>query len=170
MVIHTELLRNSGAAPKNRTLAKTEKTMIRTILKLGIIVVLGLLGYNYFFGDATEKAQSREIVGKAKDLGKDAWELLKSERTKMKEGKYDGALEKLDGLYGNLKERAGELADSDALSRINELTQRRDELEKALKDAGGELSGEGKRKLDDLTAETEELMNEMETKGTSVPN
>jgi len=133
MVIHTELLRNSGAAPKNRTLAKTEKTMIRTILKLGIIVVLGLLGYNYFFGDATEKAQSREIVGKAKDLGKDAWELLKSERTKMKEGKYDGALEKLDGLYGNLKERAGELADSDALSRINELTQRRDELEKALK-------------------------------------
>ncbi|TXF87884.1 hypothetical protein FUA23_17145 [Neolewinella aurantiaca] len=140
--------------------------MIKTIIKIGLVIVAGLLGYNYFFGDAAEQAQSREIVGKAKDLGKDAWELLKSERTKLQEGKYDGALEKLEGLYVSLKDRAGELADSDALDRITELTERRDELEKALKDAGGELSSEGKRKLDDLTAETEELMNEMETKDT----
>lgn len=144
--------------------------MIKTILKIGALIVLGLLGYNYFLGDAEEKAQSREIVGKAKDLGKDAWDLLKSERTKLKEGKYDGALEKLEGLYGSLKDRAGELADSDALKRISELTERRDELEQLLKDAGGELSGEGKRKLDDLTAETEELMNEMETKSETAPH
>ena len=95
---------------------------------------------------------------------------MKSERSKLKDGKYDGALEKLEGLYVSLKDRAGELADSDALDRISELTERRDELEKALKDAGGELSREGKRKLDDLTAETEELMNEMETKGTDAPH
>lgn len=144
--------------------------MIKTILKIGALIVIGLLGYNYFLGDAEEKAQSREIVGKAKDLGKDAWDLLKSERTKLKEGKYDGALEKLEGLYGSLKNRAGELADSDALKRISDLTQRRDELEKALKDAGGELSGDSKRKLDDLTAETEELMNEMEAKGETAPH
>lgn len=144
--------------------------MIKTIIKIGLLLVAGLLGYNYFLGDDAEKAQSREIVGKARDLGKDAWDLLKSERTKLKEGKYDGALDKLEGLYGSLKERAGDLADSDALQRINELTQRRDELEKALTDAGGELSTEGKRKLDNLTAETEELMNEMETKGTNAPH
>jgi len=144
--------------------------MIKTIFKIGLLVVAGLLGYNYFLGDAEEKAQSREIVGKAKDLGKDAWNLLKSERTKMKEGKYDGALEKLEGLYGNLKERAGELADSDVLDRINKLNERRNELEEALKNADGELSSEGKRKLDDLTAETEELMNEMEKKETVSPN
>ncbi len=144
--------------------------MIKTIFKIGLLVVAGLLGYNYFLGDAEEKAQSREIVGKAKDLGKDAWNLLKSERTKMKEGKYDGALEKLEGLYGNLKERAGELADSDVLDRINKLNERRNELEETLKNADGELSSEGKRKLNDLTAETEELMNEMETKETASPN
>ncbi len=144
--------------------------MIKTIVTIGVIIVLSLLGYNYFLGDAEEKAQSREIVGKAKDLGKDAWELLKSERTKMKEGKYDGTLKKLEGLYASLKDRASELADSDALNRVSELTQRRDELEKVLKDAGGKLSGEGKRKLDDLTAETEELMNEMETESKTEPH
>ncbi|MFT4685823.1 MAG: hypothetical protein ACJA0J_000736 [Bdellovibrionota bacterium] len=144
--------------------------MIKTIVTIGVIIVLSLLGYNYFLGDAEEKAQSREIVGKAKDLGKDAWELLKSERTKMKEGKYDGTLKKLEGLYASLKDRASELADSDALNRVSELTQRRDELEKVLKDAGGKLSGEGKRKLDDLTAETEELMNEMETESKTAPH
>ncbi|MCX8210601.1 MAG: hypothetical protein OTI34_06125 [Lewinella sp.] len=144
--------------------------MIKTIITIGVIIVLSLLGYNYFLGDAEEKAQSREIVGKAKDLGKDAWELLKSERTKMKEGKYDGTLKKLEGLYECLKDRAGELADSDAIDRISELTQRRNELEKVLKNAGGKLSGEGKRKLDDLTAETEELMNEMETESKTAPH
>ena len=144
--------------------------MIKTIVTIGVIIVLSLLGYNYFLGDAEEKAQSREIVGKAKDLGKDAWELLKSERTKMKEGKYDGTLKKLEGLYASLKDRASELADSDALNRVSELTQRRDELEKVLKDAGGKLSGEGKRKLDDLNAETEELMNEMETESKTEPH
>ncbi|MBC6995542.1 hypothetical protein QWY85_12975 [Neolewinella lacunae] len=138
--------------------------MIRTLLKIGLLLVVGLLGYNYFFGDAEEKAQSREIVGKAGELGKDAWNLLVSERQKMREGKYDDALEKLDGLYTSLRGKAKELQDSDALARIQELNERRLELEKALGSDGSELSSAAKRKLDDLTADTEELMNEMETK------
>jgi len=144
--------------------------MIKTIFKLGLVLLVGLLGYNYFFGDVEEKAQSREIVGKVGDLGKDAWNLLKSEREKMKDGKYDDALEKLDGLYSSLKGKAQDLKDSGALDRIDELNERRKELEDLLASEGDELSADGKRKLNDLTAETEDLMNEMEEKGKSVPH
>lgn len=143
--------------------------MIKNILKIGVLLVIGLLGYNYFFGDTTEKAQSREIVGKVGDLGKDAWALLKSERQKMKDGKYDDALDKLDGLYQSLKGKAQDIQDSDVLDRISELSKRREELEAQLQDSGNELSRDARRKLDDLTAETEELMNEMEAKGKPSP-
>ena len=143
--------------------------MIRTLLKIGALLVVVLLGYNYFFGDETEKAQSREIVGKVGDLGKDAWNLLKSEREKMREGKYDDALEKLDGLYQNLRGKAEALRDSEALERLRELSERRAELEQMLEDGDDELSRDARRKLDDLTAETEELMNEMEAKGQPAP-
>lgn len=139
--------------------------MIKTLLKLGLVLVAGLLFFNYFFGDVDEKAQSREIVGKVGDLGKDAWNLLKSERQKMKEGKYDDALEKLDGLYSSLRGKAREIQDSGLLDRIDELNERRKQLEDAVGEKSGELSTDAKRKLDDLTAETEELMNEMEAKG-----
>lgn len=139
--------------------------MIKNLLKIGALLVIGLLGYNYFLGDETEKAQSREIVGKVGDLGKDAWNLLKSERQKLKEGKYDDALDKLDGLYQNLRGKAQDIQDSQLLEKIQELADRRTELENLLKDAGSEPSAAAKRQLDDLTAETEELMNEMEAKG-----
>jgi len=143
--------------------------MIKTLLKLGVLVILGLLGYNYMYGDAEEKAQSREIVGKARDLGRDAWDLLKSEREKLKEGKYDNALDKLDGLYTDLKDKASSLRDSDALQQLRDLDERRAELKELIGSGEGEPSAEAKRKLDNLTADTEELMNEMEAKGQPAP-
>jgi gas vesicle protein len=143
--------------------------MIKSLIKIGLLVVAGLIGYNYFFGTPEEKAQSREIVGKATDLGRDAWNLLKSERVKLQEGKYDDAIEKLEGLYRDLATKAEELKDSDAIRELGKLSERRAELEELLKKDGGELSEAAKRQLDDLTADTEELMNEMEAKGKSSP-
>ncbi|OAV42699.1 hypothetical protein [Lewinella sp. 4G2] len=141
--------------------------MIKFIIKLGLVLVVGLVGYNYFFGDAEEKEQSREIVGKVKELGSDAWALLRSEKQKMDDGKYDDALDKLDNLYGELRGKAQDIKDSGALDRLQELSERRGELEELLRQEGDELSAEGKRKLDDLTQDTEVLMNEMEAKSKS---
>ena len=143
--------------------------MIKSRIKIGLLVVVGLLGSNYFFGTPEEKAQSREIVGKATDLGRDAWNLLKSERVKLQEGKYDDAVEKLEGLYKDLAAKAEDLKDSDAIKELGKLSERRAELEELLKKDGGELSEAAKRQLDDLTADTEELMNEMEAKGQPSP-
>lgn len=139
--------------------------MIRLLLKIGAFLVIAIVGYNYFLGDEAEKAQSREIVGKAGDLGKDAWNLLKGEKAKFKEGKYDGAVDKLQTLYAGLKATAVKLKDSNALERISQLEQKRQELAEELQSSNAETQQAAKKQLDQLTEETEDLMNDLERKG-----
>ena len=62
---------------------------MKSILKLALILVVGILIYNYFLGTDEEKQQSKEIFTEVRDLGKAAWGLLKSEKEKFDEGKYD---------------------------------------------------------------------------------
>jgi hypothetical protein len=45
---------------------------MRTLLKLALLLVIGLLAYNYFLGTPDEREQSRRIVGKARELGAEA--------------------------------------------------------------------------------------------------
>lgn len=135
------------------------------LLRLGIFIVVAILGYNYFLGDEVEKEQSREIVGKAADLGKDAWNLLKGEKEKFQEGKYDGAVDQLKSLYGNLKEQATKIRDSGALDRLADLEKRRQELERRLETGTEAEQAEAGEALEDLTADTEDLMNDLESKG-----
>ncbi len=139
---------------------------MRSLLKFGLLLVVGLLAYNYFYGTTAEKRQSQVIVDKAKDLGAEAWNLLKTEREKMEQGKYDDALDQLEDLYGSLRNEVGGLSDSGLMERLENLTKRRSSLERAL-DKGGELSDSAQDKLDELTADTEDLMNEMEAKSKS---
>lgn len=139
--------------------------MIRRLFSIGVFLVAALLGYNYFFGNEAEKEQSKAFIGKVGDLGKDAWDLLRSERDKLREGKYDDALGKLDGLYQDLRGKAENLQDAGLLERVRELSARRSELEELLRENGETPTAEARRKLEDLTAATEELMHEMEEKG-----
>ena len=105
---------------------------MRTLVKLAVLLVVSLLAYNYFLGTPEEKAQSREIVGKAKELGSEAWKLLKTERTKMKEGKYDDALNRLESLYVDLRNVAAEAKDSETLRQLEDLSKRRERLQDQL--------------------------------------
>jgi Sec-independent protein translocase protein TatA len=148
--------------------------MIKSLLKLGLILVIAVIGYNYFFGTAEEKEQSREIIGKVRDVGRDAWGLLKSEKAKLDEGKYDGALDKvgttLEGvgeLLGKLKHTAEDLNDSGALDRLSELQRKQADLEAQLAAETPESYDAAeqariKSELKELLMETETLMNDME--------
>ncbi|PPK85999.1 hypothetical protein CLV84_2916 [Neolewinella xylanilytica] len=139
---------------------------MRTLIKLILIMVVGLLAYNFFYGTLEEQEQSRLIVDKAKDLGSDAWNLLKTEREKMQQGKYDDALEELEDLYGTLRQEARELSNTDFTRELEKLTDRRSALEKTL-DKGGELTDSAQRELKKLAKDTEDLMHEMEAKSQS---
>ena len=135
--------------------------VMRTLLKLGVLLVVGLLAYNYFLGTPEEKEQSRVLVGKAKELGSEAWKLLKSEREKASEGKYNATLDRLEALYKDLRKVASDTENGDALRRLDELGQRRETLEEQL-DGKQQLDARAQEQLDELTAETEDLMHEME--------
>ncbi len=127
--------------------------MLRSLIKLGLILVAGILVYNYFFGTPEEKAQSKEIFTGAKDLTKSAFNLLKSEKEKFDEGKYDEAVDKIGGLIDNLKGKAEQLENNkELIDQLAELQQQQNSLESKLQDSGPQEYGDtGKRIITDST-------------------
>lgn len=84
--------------------------MIRSLIKLGLLVVIGIVIYNYFFGTPEEQesskqvfAKSKEAFVKVKDVGKDVFILLSSEKQKFDAGKYDVAIQKMGTILTDLK-------------------------------------------------------------------
>ena len=148
--------------------------MIKSLLKLALVLVIGILVYNYFYGTEEEKAQSKEIFGKVRDVGKDAWALLKTEKDKFEEGKYDGAVDKvgesvegLGELLGKLTNTARDLNDSGALDQLQELQAKQRELQEQIEAETPESydAAEQERvtgEVQDLLRQTEDLMRSME--------
>ena len=151
--------------------------MIRRLLGLGILLVAGIIGYNLYFGDTDERENAKEIVGEVKKIGKASWDLLKSEKDKMEDGKYDGAADKLKDIFNRLKGIAKDNKDNTQLTKIDDLEAKRLELERRLEemnrpqdysssatasDAATTSNTDVKQDLLQLYEETERLMSEME--------
>ncbi|MBL7796955.1 MAG: hypothetical protein JNJ90_10665 [Saprospiraceae bacterium] len=105
--------------------------MLGKIIKYGLVLVAGILIYNLFFGDASEKKQAKEVIGKAGDALGATWNLLKSEKQKFDAGKYDQALDKLSGAYQAIRNGAQYL-DQNVLRRLDELERRKAGLQQQL--------------------------------------
>lgn len=133
---------------------------MRSLIKLGLLLVAGILVYNYFFGDEIEKAQSREIFEKVGDLGKAGINLLKSEKEKFDEGKYDDALDKIGGLFDKVRSKAEDLNDSELLKDIGRLEQKRKDLQERVDRNAPE--GYSNEEKDSLKEEWKSLMEESE--------
>lgn len=59
------------------------------LVSLGLMLLVGVLVYNYFLGDETEQQQSKEVFRKTKDLGKSIKELYQAEKqSHYDDGKY----------------------------------------------------------------------------------
>lgn len=152
--------------------------MLRSLIKIGLLLVAGILVYNYFFGTPEEKAQSKEIFTGVKDLTKSAFALLKQEKQKFDEGKYDEAVDKIGGLLDNLKGKAEQLEDNrELLDQIAELERKRQalskEIDQEVPDSYGDTPPEqpkmdsaSRRRIEadweDLVQKTENLMEDME--------
>lgn len=153
--------------------------MIKSILRLAALLVVGILVYNYFLGTPEEQAQSKKIFSKVTDLGQDAWSLLRAEKEKLDEGKYDEALDKITALIDKLKVKAKDIEDSGIIDQIAELENKRENLERKLQeyetptsydDQGNQLTRKGpapgekemKDDFEQLIQDTEKVMKEME--------
>lgn len=148
--------------------------MIRSLIKIGLLLVAGLLIYNYFFGTTEEKAQSKEVFRKTGDAVGAAWNLLKTEKQKFDAGKYDKVLDQLGGAYRTVREQAKYL-DENVLSRLDELEQRKSSLQQQLDSIeeqdrrAGQTGSDSssleqrekvQRELDDLLRDTKSLLND----------
>ena len=139
--------------------------MIRSIITTAVFLVVGLLVYNYFFGDQQEKEQAKEIFGKGAEVVGAGADLLKAEYQKFKDGKYDKALDNIGNLLNNIKEKGGDLVNEidDWQDKKGAWEEKKNDLEKIL-ESGGDLIDEEKAKkaLEELEKEGKALEEEGE--------
>ena len=77
--------------------------MLRSLLKLAFVLIIGILVYNYFLGSEEEKATSEKVFQQVKQVGKTVGDIVKQEKRKFDEGKYDKAFENLGKIYESMK-------------------------------------------------------------------
>lgn len=157
--------------------------MIKTIFRLAVIVLLAVLGYNYFFGNETEKENAQKIVQEFKDVAVSVKDLFVSEKEKIDEGKYSNVLDRISALFENMKNKAEEI-DPDLLSELKNLEEKRDRLQmefqedmdKAAQEEDNQKSftpeeekqrAKYKEKIDEIVQETEALLEKLSTKSKS---
>jgi multidrug resistance efflux pump len=107
------------------------QAMINFVLKIGALLVAGILIYNFFFGTDAEKENSRKVFGQVKEVVVSVGQLVKSEKTKFDAGKYDAALEKLGSAYEVVRKQAQHL-DASFMNRLDELEKRKAALQTEL--------------------------------------
>jgi hypothetical protein len=119
---------------------------MKSLIKLLFVVVIGVLVYNYFYGTAAEKETSQKVFGEVKDVWVAVGDLLKTEKQKFDDGKYDTALEKIGDSFESLKEKAKEINDSELLDKIADLDKERQKIQEKLeqtKEDNAEFSNRG---------------------------
>ncbi len=106
--------------------------MIRSLLRVAFMLVVCIVGYNYFLGTPSEKDTSKKIVGQGKDLFNSVRDLVRTERDKYDEGKYDKAITGVKDVFGKIRETADN--NKGILDDLDKLEVRRKQLEQDLKD------------------------------------
>lgn len=130
--------------------------MIKRLLSLAAMLIIGLLVYNTFFG--TE--QDRESVDKVTSGFK---ELFQSTQDKYKNGEYDEAIDKIGDIFNQLKNKAGELKDSDFNESLSELEQKKQRLEELLKELETKENTPTRSLVpEDLDKDKEQIQRELE--------
>ncbi len=136
--------------------------MIKTLIKLGLVVFVGILGYNYFLGTPTEKEDAKETVETITNATKDAFsaitKLFKSEKEKYNAGKYDDAMDKVSVLFQNLKDKAQDLASNsdEYLDKLSQLNEQKEELQDKINGFKGKEMTE-----EESTEANEQLKNDL---------
>jgi|GEM_PF-1339758 ABC-type phosphate transport system auxiliary subunit len=130
--------------------------MIKRLLSLAAMLIIGLVAYNMMFGDDADKENVKQITSGVK-------ELLQSTKDKYKNGEYNEAIDKIGDVFKQLKDKAGELNNSDYIDRLSELEERKQHLEEMLKGLE-EKENTATRSLvpQDLSKEKEVILRELE--------
>ncbi|MBK9213809.1 MAG: hypothetical protein IPO14_12930 [Saprospiraceae bacterium] len=92
--------------------------MFRFLFKILILLVIGVLAYNYFFGNSEERTQAKAVVSEIKDAGRAVGNLLNTEKTKFDNGKYDKALDKMSMMLQKMKSTSKDASTNQEISKL----------------------------------------------------
>jgi hypothetical protein len=143
--------------------------MVKSLIRIALFLVVGILVYNYFFGTPEEKTQSKEVFKKTGQAVGAAWDAVKSEKDKFDAGKYNKVMSQLGDAYRSLRERAQDL-DASVLNRLDQLEGQKmmiqtqiDRVEQEQKSLTA-TDGSGGKKVSekDLAGHKEKLMRMMD--------
>ena len=140
--------------------------MIGRILKIGIVLLAGYLGYTYFFGNAQEKAQSREIVSDIGQAGKKIFgkigAMLNKQEDNFDAGRHDEALSKVGEELNKLKQKA---KDDRLLERaLDKLSEEKDKIAEQIKNADPEQKQKLSDRFKKLIEGAKEVVQKLEDK------
>lgn len=116
--------------------------MLKSLLKLAFILVVGILVYNYFLGSDEEKATSEKVFRQVKEVGRTVGDLVKQEKEKFDDGKYDKAFDNLGKIYENLKGQVDDPESREDKEKLEELEHQKEVLEKETEELKKELDKE----------------------------
>lgn len=97
--------------------------MIRFLVRIALLCIIGLVCYNYFFGQADEKAQSKRIFQSVGSVLTSVRDMLHTERDK---GTFDKAINGLDDALQKLKTHANETNDPNLKQKVADLEHKKD--------------------------------------------
>jgi len=133
--------------------------MIKTVLKIGLVVVIALIGYNYFLGTPEEKESSRKIIDGVKEVGKSVGTVIQSETEKFSEGKMDRVIDDLGSSIENI--RSFDESTPEVRAKASKLEEALEVLGKEMENIKKEEGTEGKERRD-LRAKIREIENAIE--------
>jgi type II secretory pathway component PulM len=105
--------------------------MIRSLVKIALLLLVAILVYNRFFGTDEEKEQSKKVFGQMRGVVTSVAGIVRSERDKFDHGKYDKVMDKLGEAYTTVREKA-QYVDEKVIKRLDELEGRKAQLERQI--------------------------------------
>ena len=141
--------------------------MIRSLFKLALLAIVCIVIYNYFFGSASEKDQSRRIFKGVGGVFTEMRWLVRSEKDKFDAGKYDAALAKMQDVIQRLRSHATETNDPELKRQVAQLEQRKNALEQKVdampSDTGYQKSADKVKQFSDMAKQLESLTNDIQS-------
>jgi DNA-binding transcriptional MerR regulator len=143
--------------------------MIRSLIRLGLLAVVCIVCYNYFFGNTDEKAQSKRIFKGVGSVFSEVRGLVRSERDKFDAGKYDAALGKMQDVIGKLRTHASTTNDANLQKQVAQLEQRKEDLQKqvnapdANSDNRFQKAGDKAKEYANMAKQLESLTNDIQS-------
>ncbi len=135
--------------------------MIRKLISLVILVVVGLMGYNMFFGTEEDKARGKAVTKEFKELTGAIGGFLKAEKENYNAGKYDDAMTKLNKAFKNISNKAQEIG-GNLPERVKELEEKKDQLDKLIDLNKNSKMADPKKESEKIDDEMNDIIKELE--------